>query len=347
VRDRPAGVGEDDLRLALAEGWRIRTASTRYEAVGAGSYHWTVRDEEGERWFVTVDDLDDKGWLGDRRPDVLSGLRSAMEVALALRRDAALPFVVAPIPGRGGETVRPLGDRYAVAVFPFVTGAAGMFGQTPSAAERRVLVDMLAALHRSTPIAARARVSMLGLSRRAALDAALDELGQTWRAGPYAEPARALLAGAAARVGERLSAYDRLTEVAAAREPVITHGEPHPGNVLRAGPNSSVRMLVDWDTVGLAPPERDLWLVASETGEESARYTRLTGRDVDPGLLAFYRLRWALDDISSFVHDLRSAHDRTADAEHAWLSLKATVTRLCHDERYHPTVPDPTGPAHC
>lgn len=341
MRDRPAGVSEDDLGLALAEGWRIRAASIRYDAVGAGSYHWAVRDDKGERCFVTVDDLDDKGWLGDTRSDVLAGLRSAMDTALALRRDAALAFVTAPIPGLGGQTVRPLGERHAVAVFPFVTGVAGVFGETPSPDERCVLVDMLATLHRSTPAAARARVSTLGLSRRAALDAALGELGRPWRAGPYAEPVRRLLSIAATRIRERLAAFDRLAEAAAACATVITHGEPHPGNVMRAG---SARMLVDWDTVGLAPPERDLWMVVSETGEESRRYADLTGRNVDPGLLAFYRLRWALDDISCFVHQLRSAHGRTADAKHAWLSLKITVARLCRDERYNRPVRDP---AHC
>ena len=344
MRDRPAGVGERDLRLALAEGWRIRAAGMRYAAVGGGSYHWAVRDDAGERWFVTVDDLDGKGWLGDTRPGVLAGLRSAMDTALALRRDGALPFVVAPIPGRGGETVRPLGERHAAAIFPFVNGVAGVFGETLSARERRVMVDMLAELHRSTPAAAGARVSTLGLSRRAALDAALRELGRPWRAGPYAEPARRLLTIAAARIRERLAAYDRLAEAAAGCATVITHGEPHPGNVLRAG---SARMLMDWDTVGLAPPERDLWMVVGENDEESRRYADLTGRGVDRGLLEFYRLRWALDDISSFVHQLRSAHDRTADAEHAWLSLKITVTRLCHDERYRRPVPSPNDPAHC
>ena len=65
-------------------------------------------------------------------------------------------------------------------------------------------------------------------------------------------------------------------------------------------------MLVDWDTVGLAPPERDLWMVASETGDELRRYTELTGRPVDPTALGLYRLRWALDDISCFVRDLRA-----------------------------------------
>ena len=39
--------------------------------------------------------------------------------------------------------------------------------------------------------------------------------------------------------------------------------------------------------------------------------------------LELYRLRWALDDISSFVRDLRARHRRTAGTEHAWQSLEA------------------------
>jgi spectinomycin phosphotransferase len=87
-------------------------------------------------------------------------------------------------------------------------------------------------------------------------------------------------------------------------------------------------MLVDWDTVGLARPERDLWLVASETGDELRRYTELTGRPVDTAALELYRLRWALDDISCFVRDLRAAHRRTADTQHAWQSLERTLAQL-------------------
>jgi spectinomycin phosphotransferase len=77
----------------LAEGWRIDAAALRYAPVGGGSYHWVVRDGAGRRWFVTADDLDDKAWLGHTRPVVMAGLRSAMETALALRRDAGLDFV--------------------------------------------------------------------------------------------------------------------------------------------------------------------------------------------------------------------------------------------------------------
>jgi spectinomycin phosphotransferase len=322
VRARPDGLAAGELSRALAAGWRIDAAAVRYAAVGGGSYHWVVRDRAGRRWFVTADDLDDKAWLGDTRPAVMAGLRSAMDTALALRREGGLEFVVAPVPGDDGATVRPAGPGHAVAVFPLLSGTPGRFGETLPASERAVLVDMLAALHQSTPT--RAPVAAIGLARREALDAALRDLGQPWRAGPFAEPARALLAGAADQVRSLLESFDRQARAVQASEFVITHGEPHPGNVMRIGPR---RMLIDWDTVGLGPPERDLWMVVSETGEESRRYADLTGRTVDPARLALYRLRWALDDISAFVSQLRSEHRHTADTEHAWLALKETVQR--------------------
>jgi spectinomycin phosphotransferase len=326
VRDRPDGVGEDDLRLALAEGWRIEGAGLQYAAVGGGSYHWVVRDAAGSRWFVTVDDLDDKAWLGDTRPTVMAGLRSAMDTALTLRRDAGLEFVVAPVPTCDGATLRPVGPRHAVAVFPFVRGRAGRFGQALPASERAALVDMLAALHRaSRVVASGAPAAAIGLPRREDLDAALRDVDRPWRAGPFAEPARTLLAGAADQVRALLTVFDSLAGAVWASEFVITHGEPHPGNVMRVGPR---RMLIDWDTVGLGPPERDLWMVVSATGEESRRYADLTGRPVDPAVLAWYRLRWALDDISAFVNQLRTEHRRTADTEHAWLALEETVAGL-------------------
>jgi spectinomycin phosphotransferase len=329
VRDRPDGFGERELRLALAEGWQIRPVATRYAPVGGGSYHWVVRDDRGERWFATVDDLDVKAWLGDTRMMALAGLRRAMNTALALRRQAGLPFVLAPEPTSGGDTVRPAGVRHGVAVFRFACQPAGQFGQALSGSGRNELTDMLAALHRATPVvAAGAPVAAIGLPLRETLEAALGELSRPWPGGPFAEPARALLAGTAQQIGQLLLAFDQMAGAVAAREQVISHGEPHPGNILGTGRQ---RLLIDWDTVGLAPPERDLWMVADPAGHQVRRYTRLTGRAVDPAVLAWYRLRWALDDISAFVHQLRSGHRRTADAEHAWRSLRDTVMRAIRE----------------
>jgi spectinomycin phosphotransferase len=331
VRDWPEGVEERQLKLALAQGWGIEAVVTEYAAVGGGSYHWVVADAAGQRQFVTVDDLGEKGWLGETPAAAFEGLRTAMDTASALRRQADLQFVVAPIPTRRGETLRPLGSRYAVTVFPMLDGAGGQWGEPLSEQDRAATVDMLAVLHRSTPAAAGASVARLGLARRADLDAALSGLDHRWCTGPYGERARALLAGSAAQLVRLLARFDQLADrvAAAGREMVVTHGEPHPGNVVRVG---TERLLVDWDTVGLALPERDLWwVVVSETGDEASRYVEATGRRVDPAALALYRLRWALDDLSLFVRQFRSEHGETADTEHAWASLKATVDSVLVD----------------
>ena len=324
MRDRPAGIGDGEVRRALAEGWRIHAVDLRYAAVGGGSYHWIVRDGERRRWFVTVDDLDDKHWLGDSRPTVLDGLRAAMDTALELRRKAGLRFVAAPSPAPGGETVRPLNSRYAIAVFPFLEGTTGRFGEDYPARRRGELVGLLAALHQATPTLTRPPVARIVLPRRWALDAALSELGRPWLGGPYGEPARELLIRTADQIRGLLAGFDQLAELVAAREMVITHGEPHGANFMRAG---TATMLIDWDTTGLAPPERDLWMIASSTGEELGSYRAITGRAVDPAALTFYRLRWALDDMSVFTTRLRAARERTADSEHAWRALQETIAR--------------------
>ena len=330
VRDRPAGIGDGEVGRALAEGWRIHAVDLRYAAVGGGSYHWVMRDGEGGRRFVTVDDLDDKPWLGHSRVTVLDGLRAAMDTALALRQEAGLRFVAAPIPALGGETVRPLDARYAIAVFPFLDGTSGRFGEDYSADRRGELAGLLAALHQATPTLTRPPVARIGLPRRGALDAALGGLDQPWLGGPYCEPARELLIRTAGQIRSLLARFDQLAERVAARAAVITHGEPHGANFMRANFKraGTGTMLIDWDTAGLAPPERDLWMIASNTGEELRHYTAATGRAIDPAALTFYRLRWALDDISAFLARLRAARQRTADAEHAWRALQETLVNL-------------------
>jgi spectinomycin phosphotransferase len=318
VRDRPAGVGERELGAALAEGWLIHPVDLRYAPVGGGSYHWEVRDHQDGQWFVTVDDLDDKPWLGHTRTEVGDGLRVALDTAVALRDRAGLQFVAAPIPAVGGQTVLPIGSRYAVAVYPFIQGTSGQFGVQPPAAERSQIVDMLAALHEATPTAARARVAKARLPQRDALEAALGELDRPWHGGPYSEPAREMLSGSAGQIRRTLKTFDRLAAQFAgdvAPELVITHGEPHPANIMRAG---NGMMLIDWDTVGLAPPERDLWMLVTDSGDEARRYTQASGRPVDRDALEFYRIRWALDDIAAFMQAFRKGHRQTPQTEHMW-----------------------------
>ena len=324
MRSPPDDVSDSDVVAALGAGWGLELAGLRYAAVGGGSHHWEVTDAGGHRYFATLDDLDHKGWLGHDRESAFDGLRAAFDTALALHDEAGLAFVVAPVTARGGETVRRAGAQYSVALFPLVDGTGGRFDHDRSPAERAEVIRMLAALHGATPVARpHARPCDFDLPDRPRLEAALRELDRPWAGGPFSEPARELLAGHAADLWERLQTLDRLTgEVSqAAAAPVVTHGEPHPGNVLH-GPDGI--LLTDWDTVGLAPPERDLWLAGGDA-DELALYAEITGRRVSGVAIARYRLRWELDDVATFTGLLRAPHRRTANTEHAWRSLERSV----------------------
>ena len=165
------------------------------------------------------------------------------------------------------------------------------------------------------------------LADRAGLAAALGDLGQPWRGGPYGEPARRLLAERAAGLHRALARFDGLIDQARRTgPPVLTHGEPHPGNIFRS--SSGTLHLIDWDTAGLALPERDLWDLAEPGSAEAAHYTELTGRPVSPAAVEAYRIRWALDDIRLAVRDFHGPHERTPDTELTWTTLAEELDRI-------------------
>ena len=277
MRDVLEGIEEDAILGALAEGWGLDAQSAEYAAVGAGSYHWLVTACDATRCFVTVDDLDAKLWLGDTRDAVFEGLTRAFDTARALR-DHSLPFVVAPFHAGGGETVRRLGDRHTIALFPFLDGEAAVYGEH-DAEGRLAVFELLARLHGATAsVASRAASVGLRIPGRHVLDAALRDLDRPWTGGPLSEPAREGLARHAPAIGELLGLADHFAASVAARRAdwVITYGEPHAGNVMRTSAGS---LLVDWDTTALAPPERDLWMVAGDPAEAEAYAARHGPRD--------------------------------------------------------------------
>ena len=316
MRALPEDVQTSALLEALADGWGFSAVSGEYAAVGAGSYHWVVIDSEGTRGFVTVDDLDQKGWLGDTREATFEGLTRCLDTAHALR-GGGLGFVVAPMPTSKGETVRRLAARHTVALFPFVDGEAGRYGEY-TATDRAAVIAMLAELHVATPaVASVARSVGLEISGRDQLENGLRELDQKWLGGPFSEPAREALARHASVVAGLLAFADRLAADVGSRDGnwVITHGEPHAGNIMRT---SEGYLLVDWDTVALAPPERDLWMVARDGTDDAASYTETTGHRLDEAAVTFFRLTWDLKDLAERVNELRTPHQDTEDTASAY-----------------------------
>lgn len=263
---------------------------------GFGSYRWAV--EAGDRsCFATAADLDAKPWWGVGREPTFAGLRAALGTAPRLRREARLPFVAAPVPTRRGEPVFRAKPRSGLAVCPYLAGEAGRHGggnpesATPSAPCSAGSIWPPAPWRPVPPAAASGW-----------------DLDGRWTGGPVSEPARAALRARAGVVRRWLSGFDRLA-AAVAPDWVVTHGEPH---LLRTRGGLA---LVDWDTVALAVPERDLWMLGHGSPDGLAAYSEVTGRTADPDALALHRLGWNLMEIAACVAELRSPHRRNAHRE--------------------------------
>ena len=320
MRTTPSGLDERVLVEVLEREWCLLVDALTYVPKGAGSYHWVVDTHDGVRRFVTVDDLDRKPWLGSERDDAFEGMRAAFATTRVLREHAGLAFVVAPVAADDGRVVIRVSDRYCVAMFPFIDGDVGEFAGERAADELEGVVDILIALHQATPLVPGLSRRGLELAGRADLESALDATDVAWTSGPLGEQARELLRVNRPRIAGWLAVFDDLTSRVARRDDplVLTHGEPHRGNFIRAG---DTRFLIDWDTVGLAPPERDLWMLADGAPLTFDRYRAGTGRDVDLDAVELYRLTWTLADVAAYSGQLRLPHERTPDTEKAWDAL--------------------------
>lgn len=319
METRPTGIADELLIVEIAHGWGFEAEQIHYTPLGFGSHHWTATDPGGGRRFVTVDDLE----AAARPPaDAFAELARAFETASTLK-DCGLEFVVGPIASIGGETIRRLDERYSIAVFPYVDGRAGRFADVMEGAERRALVDRLATLHTSTDAvrstAPRRDVEPI-IRAIGVIEATLTRTDHAWSGGPYSEPARHWLVAREPEVRGLIAAVERLLAQTARPDQglVVTHGEPHPGNVIRTDRGL---VLIDWDTVGLAPPERDLWMFADDD-QLLARYTRSTGQVVDARAITLWKSAWTLSDLAVGLTDLRSTHDADEDRAQTWRALQ-------------------------
>jgi spectinomycin phosphotransferase len=327
VRNPPADLRLERLGETLLTGWSIAVGTMEYVPEGGGSHHWCTTDNGGRCHFVTVDDLDDKSWLGETRDHAFAGLCSAFDSARTLR-EAGLGFVVAPIPAHDGSVARRINSRYCASVYPFYTGHTFRFGPYRDALLRDRVIDMLAQLHGATSaVRDRAPRHFLGYGGQRDLQDFLAAPEQPWDGGPYSEDTRLQLVGAVADIADLVRRFEELVQqtAPARRETVITHGEPHPANLISLG---DTLLLIDWDTAALAPRERDLSLLVDEPGPGAQRYQQSTGHDIDFGLINLYRLRWYLDDLGSAVRLFRHSHDRNPDTQLWWDGLVQQIAAL-------------------
>jgi len=320
VLTRPDDLSEDDIRAALAARWNFRAATLSYRPVGFGSHHWLATDSAGRRLFLTVHDL--TAMLtspGDTAEAAYGRLQAAFECAVSLRRDEQLDFVIAPLPATDGRAVGRLSARYSIAVCPYLADCEPGHDGEFAVADRPAVVRLLATLHRARPPVAPQRCDFA--LNADGLRAALASLREPWSSGPYSERARGLLARHAAALTALMKAYDELVLLVKSRPRplVVTHGEPGAWNTLMT-PGGFV--IVDWDFVRLAPPERDLWELAETDSSVLAAYTEATGTAVDSAAMALFRMWYDLSEIVGYICLFRDVHAQTEDAAESWKNLK-------------------------
>lgn len=215
-----------------------------------------------------------------------------------------------------------------MAVFPFIDVSPTEFDVFPHEADMHDAIRLVNEIHAATP---QIPVNSLTeetfvIPKRAELLQALDDVTTLWNAGPYSEPARLLLADHGPTLRQRLNDFDRISnEVLVDKSNwVITHGEPHAGNIIRT--RSGDMAVVDWSFVALAPPERDLWMLLDPDHPGwSAHRTSFNSTPLSERALTAYRLHWNLSDIAVFVSMCRNPHEQTQEMEMIWAELKSYV----------------------
>ena len=296
MREPPPNVSDDDVLTAVREHWTAEVDGVEHLPVGFGAHHWAASVRGRRTHFLTLDGLTGKH---DR-----ASLEAAYAVASGLM--FPLDFVVAPVPATGGTLTVPFADG-ALSATPWING------ETPDRLDLGETSAMLTRLH-AVPAPA-------GLREWAPLTpASLPEdlvalVGRPWDSGPYGERARGALRDRLEAVAEWSETYHALGEVARRRPWVITHGEPHERNqVVTVGKTR----LVDWETVLLAPAERD-WRTLVERG--------LPVGELDAAMLDLFDLEWRLDEISQYAAWFSAPHAGTASDRVAMGGLLHELTR--------------------
>lgn len=290
----PANVTDADVLEALREEWDPAVDAVEHLPVGFGAHHWRACVDRRARWFVTLDQL------GSRHT---SGSLEAAYAAGGELAASGLEFVHAGRPDRTGRFTSPLADG-ALSVTPWLDGERVGGGPPADLASARATARMLRRLHEAPPPP---RTPRWAPFIDAGLDAGLaTRTSVPWTAGPLGEQARRALRQRLDEIGDWTATYHRRAREALDRAWVATHGEPHTRNQVHT-PDGPV--LVDWESLKLAPAERDLRTLTD------AGYDALV--DADPAMLELFDLEWRLDEIAQYATWFEAPHgdgpdDRTA-----------------------------------
>ena len=296
MREPPDGVSDAEVLAVVRHGWDDSVDRVEHLPVGFGAHHWAAYDASGPRLFVTFDRLEPKR--------TAARLEAAYAGAAALQ-EAGLEFVLAGRETHEGRFTVPLADG-ALSCTPWREGRPDGpldLAWTTAALGRLHAADPPPGLPPWQPMVGPDFAETTSTLTR-----------EEWGPGPYAARARDSVHSHLADLDRWTGRYHHLAEVARARSWVATHGEPDSGNQLLT---PGGRLLVDWESLKLAPAELDLRALV----DAGAR------TDADPEMLELFDLEWRLDEINEYAAWFAAPHTGTADDEIAFEGLLHELER--------------------
>ena len=301
--DRPA-LDDQTIVDCLRGGYGLEVQGLEFVPLGNDPAAWTYHATTIDRGTLFV--------------KVRRGLRPAGILVPRFLRDMGMTEVVAAQPTLRGEPWMEVG-AWSVLVYPLVVSPTAMragmdlggwrrLGAFAARLHATVLRDELKALvpledfrPRGNDLARRVSGAVAMHPRGAIRDDELaDRLVQAWT-------------GHRLEIDWLVHHSDALAQrirdrIASGRAPraVLCHADLHAANVL-VGPNGRISV-VDWDEVIFAPIERDLMFVRGSpiagrvsNREATAFESGYGSTAVDPLLIAWYRIDWAVQDLSDFA----------------------------------------------
>jgi spectinomycin phosphotransferase len=296
VREPPPNLNADDLLGVVRSEWDGEIRHLDYLPLGFGAHHWAAYGVEQPLLFVTLDRVDSTRSAED--------LEAAYSGADALNR-SGLEFVVAPLPSMSGSPIVRSFDG-AVSCTPWRVGTSG--GELDAAWTSCALARLHAV---APPLGIPCWKPLIAPGFAAAVQRRLTE---PWGPGPYANSARHAIGEHLADLARWTHRYNALAQRAGGRTWVATHGEPHSDNQMLT-PRG--RYLVDWESLKLAPRERDLRELVDAGAPVGA----------DPDMVEMFDLEWRLDEIREYTAWFAAEHHGTEDDQIAFAGLIHELTR--------------------
>lgn len=286
MREKP-DIPDAALATALQTNYHINATAIAFLPLGADHHSavYRVDVDDGRAAFLKL----------------RSGAFDDIGVAVSrLLYERGIRQVIPPLPTTHGAFWTRVG-QFALMAWPFIEGRDG-YRAALTDAQWLELADAIASIHGSQlpePLAGRVPRDTFASDWRDAVSGYIAR-GVGSGCDSAAKEAGELVRASGTRIAAAVARAELLAGELRARELPVTlcHGDMHAGNVLISADDRLY--VLDWDTLELAPPERDLEQIGGRWGDTrtAALFYKRYPRKPDLGALAYYRYRRVVEDIA-------------------------------------------------